>query len=159
MYRLTTQGFPKSPQARTLDTAPPLNKYVRMVQKTPVGAQFVAPLGAGRGVGRVATASPPFGRRMGISRPDSEALHEFADDRWLTMPGRESLVSGSDHEPESRRAVVARGRHTNHYSPITIHDPLSSTRHCCRVESPATHSKQRTGVPATRHWNEGVSDD
>src|SRR5271154_2803600 len=28
-----------------------------------------------------------------------------------------------------------------------------STRHCCRVESPAIHSKQTIGVAATRHWN------
>jgi hypothetical protein len=32
---------------------------------------------------------------------------------------------------------------------------LISTRHWCRVEMPATRTKQTTAVPATRHWNRG----
>src|SRR5271154_4045925 len=41
--------------------------------------------------------------------------------------------------------------------PVSSVQHRESTRHCCRVETSATHWKQTTAVPPTRHWNGGSS--
>jgi hypothetical protein len=60
----------------------------------------------------------------------------------------------------NRKFAIRRGSQSRASSPRRTSRGISlasaqRTRHCCRVESSAIHSKQRVGVPATCHCNRG----
>jgi hypothetical protein len=90
--------------------------------------------------------APPRRRRRRRAAPSSASCASPASSASFTC-----VASAAD----PIAALVANLQLSSHSSLATSHFPHPSTRHCCRVETSLTCSKQRFGVPATRHWNRG----
>ncbi len=131
-------------------------------------AQLTGPARAGSGVDTRSAGSP-----RGKSRDISHALSRANGAVILCwFPTFESAISssafpaigkGCQSKPgvSPRNSLKTNGRWAQQVSifrDVPETGFRNSTRHWCRVETPATERKQTMGTPATRHCFEGVSE-